>query len=626
MTLGESGPKNSVGEVLSGRVVARFTYTSRGSAGWGVAGSVGSAPKQVMNEAIGFIEQLSSPVGYEAPPDHARDARLLWTKSESGPWRFLLNSVSAGTDASERPNNCFTDCLIVQADDSSDGADPAAFWGTETWIKPYGADEVASVDLAALGKTALEPVASPAQLPVLVDYLTREGQGLGYLDGLIRMVFAVFQNREAAKSTWIGIERPPQAEADALAGLASLQVGKNLMSVLFELLPFDVAWDTTFEIRYTRDTPLSHASSVALHLMPSGYLPETNGCVLIGSETLGLEREMVACDTCGQAIHTWADVLILCLEQLESMVASGERDSAVRLAGQLNDYCRQLRLERIPAGQYPDMFLPSILADRNRDLAALLDGRHFSHEHLLAHAYVPNLEEVVDELAQCTPDDLTYAVADRQFERHSGGRLPDSAEHVLQVHRLLGQPPADAQQYLERVSAALNDQAFVRVLNSGGPLRSGVAGRVLRSLAILACSDYTAARLPERIDAALVLWALSHHNSKEWGAPIRHPELFDKYLRCWVSVQGIPGDVSHLLSRPPTRHNGSSFPLGYELTRMALEPANEGMAGIYLDLLDEAKRTTGIDAIGFDALSHLQRWVRSATGDGAFVMTEGQHA
>lgn len=625
MTEEDSAPRIAEGEILSGRVVARFAYTSRGSAGWGVAGTVGSCAKPVLDEAIGRIEQLNSPNGYESPPDHARDTRLFWARSENGPWRFLLHSVSAGSDASDRPNNCFTDCLIVRADDSADGVDPAAFWGSTTWLKPYGPDEVALTDLAALGHKALQPTANPTQLRVLVDFLSQESRGLGYLNGLMQMVAAVWKHGESAASTWIGIERLPQTESDATAGLGSLQVGKNLLSVLFELLPFDVAWNTTFEIRYAPNTP-SEPSTTALRLAPAWHLPRAEDCVLISLETACPQLDTRTCDDCGQAILTWADVLVLCLERLSLMISAEEQsDEAVRLAGLLNEYCGQLRLERVPSDRYPEMFLPANLDGRHRELAALLNGRLFSHNHLAARSYVPNLQSVVEELTAATPDDLTYAVADRQFERHAGEKLPESAECVLQIHRLLGQPPAEAQRYLQQLGPVLKDKAFVQVLNNGGRLRSGVAERVLRSVAILGCSGFKGAHLPQNVDVTLVLWALQHAN-EQWGAPIRHPELLDRFLESWVSDHGATDDVSHLLSAPTTRHNGSPFPLGYELTRMAMKPENPEFAGLYLELLEEAKRAPGVAALGFDALTRLQRWVRWCAGDEAFVMAEDVHA
>lgn len=610
MTRGGSTTAPALGEVLTGRIVARFVYASRGTDGWSVSSMVGSAPTQVVDEAIRHLERLNSPEGYALDPDELRDRRLVWAGGPGAPWRFLINSVAAGADASARPNNCFSDCLIVQRDPVADGTDPAAMWGSRDWLTPFGAQEVAAADLRPLGDIALHPaVASDADLSALVRFIAEDGQLPGFLFGVARMIESVHRAARNPSSTWIGV--------------GQLVLAPILLSVLYDLLPYDVGWDVTCEIRKTPRTGAT-PSLVNLRLVESAALPIEPTAFAVTPDTTIADPEMIKCPMCGKEVSSWSDILVLCLTGLAGMLQVGEtKAQAADLADLLGDYCAQLRRDRIPASQYPAMFSDERLPGEYARLTELF-GRVHTHDHLLPRRYVPDPEKTMVLLRERAPDDLTHAIAARQLERLREQPVPQQLLSMLDLHIGLGDPPETAQAFLQRLSA-LRPESQHAIVTGRETVRSAVANRLLRSVAILGCTHYRGQDLPRGVTPKLVLWALNETGSDDWSEPIRSLDLLDKFLQSWVAVQPGQGAVTQLLVQTET-DGVSSHPLGYLMTREALKPRDHEEAGYFLKFLEQARRTPWLPEGTSHALQDLEVRVRQAVGDEAMAQPGGWDA
>lgn len=603
----ESSSSSESGEVLTGRIAARFVYASRGIDGWGVSGQIGSVTDQVKDEAVSYLERLHSPQGYGSVAEHLRERRLVFAGSPGSPWRFLLNSMAAGADASGRSDNCFSDCLIVQSDKSANGIDPATLWDSASWLKPYGAEEVTAADPRASGGAALRLAGSPVTtLRRLVEFVVEERVAPGYLYAVARMVETLESPAARSAPTWVGV---PQL------GFAPI-----LLSVLYGLLPFDVAWDASFEIR---NAPLNPAgqSPVALRFIDAKLLPGGGNSFTVSPGTSARERRLQPCPTCGRPVTTWSDLLITCLTGLAAMLHEAEtREEAASLADSLWRYCAMLRDERVPSSEYPNRFTDDRLPSQFFPLTKLF-GAVVSHNHLQPRRYISDPDKVLAFLREHTPSDLTAAVAARQLERVA---FPMTAEvrAVLEFHVNAGDPPEAAQGLLERLSSVRTDSW--KSISSQPHLVGAVADRLLRAVAILGCTHYDAAPFPRSLNANHIAWALKRAGTGDWGQPIRNLELFDKFLQSWVAVQPGLGEVTRVLTQ---RDPGGPFAMGYTMMREALKPTDAIEGEYYLKFLEQVRRTPGgLPRATDEAVRDLQIRVRQAFGDGGFGESAVRHA
>ncbi len=110
--------------LAGGRLLGAFGYASLGTSGWRVGQriDVGGLADDAVAEGARLIERLpwwpDEPLAAGVDP-YERPRRLAWLGTGTTPRRFLLHTIHAENDASNRPDNNFTECLVVERMDAS---------------------------------------------------------------------------------------------------------------------------------------------------------------------------------------------------------------------------------------------------------------------------------------------------------------------------------------------------------------------------------------------------------------------------------------------------------------------------------------------------------------------------
>ena len=601
------GESTDRGQVLAGTIVGRFIYTSEGSAGWRVSSSIGGLLAEVQQEAIRHSQRLTSPQGFGLPDPSQRNRRLGWLGQPHSQWRFLMNSIAAGADASGRPNNCVNDCIVVRRDVNAAGADPASFWSSPDWSTPYGAQEVSTLDLRKVS-SGLEPRPSEAvDVAQLVTFLLEGRRSAGYLLGLAALIDIVEQN---AGSWWVGTADDVRA------------VGPILLSSLYHMLPADIGWNVTSEIWHLNDGEVNAAGDEALlRFAGSERLPAGARTLQISDSTTWSPRAPKVCQDCGQRQWAWSDVLTTALHHLASLILKGAPTQEIaRLAGQLSSYCQVLREQGVTSEDFVGRFAVDALPAQYSEISSLV-GAVVTHDHIRVVDYVSDPAAGTEKLRNEPPSDVTHLMAqwfrspEGQFGGFAGGPggqgqfggfaggpggqgqfggfaggpggqgqfgAPEIAaeepdQSVLNLHLALGDGPEQAFRWLMHWSSLGDPER--RVVSADPSVRGAVCGRILRSVAVVAVAHFNA---PGRLtlSARDVEFCLDQAATGDWWEPIAAVDLLDHFLQAWTESVAVSA-VSELLVTPMHR-GGVTFPLGYWMAREALQPRDAELAGHYL--------------------------------------------
>lgn len=588
--LGESVP---AAQVLSGTVVGRFIYTSEGSAGWRISSSVGSPPAEVQQDAVKYNQRLTSPGGYAVPQPQKRNRRMAWVGPQRSQWRFLMNSIAAGMDASGRANNCVNDCLVVRRDQMAAGADPASFWSSPDWSTPYGANEVSALDLRANGSALNPQVPSAVDVAELVAFLLHERRAPGYLLGLAGLIDFIEQRVGVC---WVGTADEVQAG------------GPILLSSLYRLLPCDIGWDLTSEIWYLTEGQATHSGSEAvLRVADADRLPSDVEAREVSDATTWTPGRITACPDCGQRQWSWADVLTTALYRLATLMRQGAPDEEItHLAQVFSAYCQALRDQGVSSEACVSRFTRDAMPEQYRDLTMLI-GDVMTHDHIKVLTYNSDPIAGTEGLRGEPPSDLTHLLA-KWFlnpldEPPTGlSAVPGGAslfggppaaptgisrsradQLLLGVHLALGDSPEQAFRWLQNFEyLSPNERALI--MSSGPAMYSAVCNRILRSVAVVATAHYKSP-YPLKLKADVIEACFTPAAGEDWWEPIAHLDLLNHFLQAWTD--GIePSAVSRVLREPVTRE-GIAYPLGCWMAMEALKPRDAELAGQYLGIIEQ---------------------------------------
>lgn len=569
---------DSLGTVYAGHVATRFVYT-RGDRGWGVTSRVGMDVPEIRDQGIRLMRGLPSAQGLAVPPPHERPRRIVWGGDSGSIWRYLVNTYAAGTDASQRGGNSVHDCLVVQRDETSNGQDPGVWWTAEGWVTAYGAEEVAQIDVAG-APVPEPPVSGPALVRICED--SRIEGNAGPLNGLAALVIAV----DRLRST-------PAPTAQTVI-LDQIQGAGPLLSALFSVMPFDVGWDTTFEV--CAGVAAEGSPALTLSLVEERWATDDRGESL--DFTQGFVEpdpmELDLCDQCGSPQETWATLVSRFLTRLAVLIREPSRDAA-QVADALVEYIAELRAQRVTAAQFPWRFSDECLAAAGKDLGPLLDapGLRFrlgvDHSHpkpVRPDVPVKSAKQVaLLYLAEHGPSDVSFLLADLLRQRQpNGSPAADPNASLIDTHLRLAPAPSRAEDLLKRYAGA-------DVTGLPDAFQRGVEDQILRALVILACDGqpYSGSVLAP-LTPAVVIEALRRSRG-DWYEPLLIAPVAGAFLMSWAfPAEGRSGLVSFLRESPTnTREN---LPLGHYMAHSAFSKASQAQAW---ELQDEIRKLSALN-------------------------------
>lgn len=252
--------------LAGGRVLGAFDYTSSGQAGWHVVhrSDLGGLSDDAVAEGSRLIERLpwwpTEPRAAGGDP-YQRPRRLAWLGGAARQRRFLVHTIHAENDASNRPDNNYTECLIVGADSAAPdrpgrppagqvppptdqgearGAVPVAWtstrpsqlWSLDSWASPWGPSAVGQ---ARPGAGRLTPALPPQDV---FTHIVSETNGMARLRTLLRAIHRA-----------IHLGGPP-----VTGRVDDLVWGAALLDTAISLLPAPAVWDVTFDLRSVAPT------------------------------------------------------------------------------------------------------------------------------------------------------------------------------------------------------------------------------------------------------------------------------------------------------------------------------------------------------------------------------------
>ena len=322
--------------LAGGRILGAFDYTSSGQAGWHVVHrrDLGGLTEDAIAEGSRLIERLpwwpSEPRAAGGDP-YQRPRRLAWLGGPASGRRFLVHTIHAENDASNRPDNNYTECLIVGAEAGEPTPDrhpagqqplaqpetqtrnlptawsttrPSQLWSLDSWASPWGPSAVGE---ARPGSGTLTPGLPPRDV---FAHIVSEPNGMPRLRTLLRAIHRA-----------IHLGGPP-----VTGRVDDLVWGAALLDTAISLLPPPAVWEVTFDLRSLAPTgraaspshrPRSQAVVMLLgrHDQPATPVP---GCLELAADASAdsleaalAESTEADCPRCG----LWLTSLDLLLRQ-----------------------------------------------------------------------------------------------------------------------------------------------------------------------------------------------------------------------------------------------------------------------------------------------------------------------
>lgn len=529
--------------ISCGAVVGRALYTSQGADGWRITSKVGDMPNQVAEDWTRFCERLKSADGPVASRSDQRERRLLWVGEPGDRWRYLIHSVAAGVDASNRPDNTFSDCLIVERAAVAATVSPGQLWASDSWLTPFGPQAVGAASLLGDRTTALAlDVASDLTLERLVQTMPADQEAAARLLTLAEMVDHA--GNPTGGTLWVGFR--------------TLDWAPLLLDVLHELIPTDVAWDLSCEIR---SAPGSVPGNEPLRLRFTELRWVPQGVRKVDADnpsSLTPAMDARLCAQCGRPITDWHDVIAMALRAIAASIQHRPEEASA-LASELGRYCADLHGQAITAQHWPDLLGA---ADQYPLLAAAV-GPIVTHDHLQRQAPRWEAAALREELRDMPPSDLSYLLA--------ASLGPAGAINEVELHRVAAPPPRVALDSLRRTYQALG----AGLLNdtTSGAVRD-LLEQMLRNVVVLACSHNEFAPPQVPVNPRVLMAALRYAPTGNWREPLRPGELLDSFLTCWLgrTASGFPSTapLSGFLGSPVPDTRGTPNSMGWAILDAAL--------------------------------------------------------
>ena len=606
-------------QLNSGRVVGRFIYTSRGTQGWGVVDLVGTAPDEVVAEALSHVERLVEQTSPLAPPVENRARRMVWGGTHGSPWRFLFQTVSAGDDASRRPHNNVTDCLVVRQQETGPlGLEPARLWSSTGWLTPYGPDEVTRIDLAALGEAEFAlPVEDHENPLAMLAVAAATNNEPSLLHNVASLVASIAN----------GAGGP--GRSTLLALVDDVEFAPIFLSAATSVVPFDVAWNLPLEVRSVGlgSTPPDGSGIVA---MGREYLGDVDGLEILdlgGGAAAPPPVSRNRCQVCDEQVETWGSLVSQCLNGLAAAAARPESDPqwVSGLAESLVGLVSDAGSTRVASNNLVGLFSKAALTSAGRlELAQLFDAEtawrllERDHTHppkrpivikpllptrpaarppappkwppardLLVDSMV-RIRSTLDYLALARPTEHTYWVAKWAVDEHEELKTNWYAE----VHLLLGMPEATPWKRIESFSELdeLYEGGFVI---SGSPTAAGrrlaayCIDGLLRDLCSASVDDkHRRLDLREEITSNRIAHFAKSVPDPTWPSALLGPRVRN-FIHYWLDEKPRRGYPSGLLAS-----RGGESSLGYLLLSQAIELGENPLELIFVreSLEEQLKR------------------------------------
>lgn len=554
-----------MGAVGGGDVVGTFSYGSRGSQGWGVLQVAGRIDMSDAETGVTHVVRLQ---GESGPTDRVR--RLVWDGDGRDPRRFLIRTIEAGPDASNRPHNNFSQGLVVRRSGNGDrdGVRPSQLWSSPVWPSPYGASAVAAVDLAQ----HIPLTASPEAPSIAI--LARRQNGLTSLATLLGHV-----------------EQTIRTGDTLLIGARTADAGALYLDFALSLMAPELQWEATFEVS---SQPLDSFGGPGPRLRMGLSSPDA----VTGPGKILLDRMdatvpvAVPCARCGLPEETWASLTGAALWDIDGL-AEQDPQRAMQAGEDL-----VAAIARIRRGPEPvaDRVWDQLMAtsgpwqssgSRLRSLAGRLPrnrheplpprraGRELTtYAPVSAQALARYLSQPLGAIGQLpvlaalntfatqppSPGTVHLAQVLLDWTRANSGQLPDRLVipgdwwPLIALHRQMGDPAASAAAKLQSFRfLALNSLGGTEgsLLYQVGPaVRQGVID-VFRASLIVASVDGTATVGLERLSSDTWRRVLAEPClNSDWTQTLSAP--FDKaFVSSWLGpfAQADARTVAWLLAQ-----------------------------------------------------------------------------
>ncbi|MDQ1250770.1 MAG: hypothetical protein QG597_5150 [Actinomycetota bacterium] len=578
---------DAVSHLSTGRIVGRFVYTSSGSQGWGIADEVGQVPPEVVRQALSAVERLSEPTELVVPPPSRRARRMVWGGQAGSPWRFLLHTVAAGDDASRRPHNNVTDCLVVhQSDTGAPGCEPPRLWGSTGWLTPYGSEAVSIVGLNPDESESLTmPVEDHGDPLATLAVAAASNHEPSLLYSVASLIVAIAQGSGS---------HPGRA---TVAMVEDVDFAPIFLGAAASVLPFDVAWDLPVEVRSTvfAAEPTGGSGIVAMAREAAEGLSDVDILDLGGGAPPPVPAPRGNCARCGAALESWGSLVSQCVIGLAAASAAPDADPGriKALAESLVSVMHDASARRIGSAAVPGCFTREALAaGGHQDIADLFEAARAWELIAADHSHRPVIpmpaeprrlapvtlsgsslvkdrslrtKATVDGLLRERPSESSYWVADWLV----GQDRSLARRWYVATHRALGHPGMD---HIERVEAYCELYAdFPEVgLGWGGrtrrpPLVEFAVDGFLTDL-VTAMSDEKQRKLglSDQLTASVIVQLAAMIRTPTWQAGLLNPRS-SRFVSAWLEEKprrGYPSGLSCELV--------GDDPLGYVLLSMAI--------------------------------------------------------
>lgn len=333
-----------------GKVIGCFTHASTDGQGWKVIDIVGEISPSALERSRTKIPRLvedNSRKSVSPPP--ARPRTVSWLNI--GQSNVLMNTIHAGDDDSQRPDNNFTVCLIVappmDLDPTAQSLRPTELIDLALWPSPWGPLQIRDFSLRNwFGTLATQQgytlKGESMSTGAIIERIARRPHGPNQLRSLFGAIVMALHEPKRQVRVW----------AD------NLDVASAFMEVAFSLMPNHYYWGSTFEMS-TRELSIAtvRTRSLEMPLILIGRRPRaSSGRAELGVVDLNADSQS---DRAGEGIPGYCmgrDHLLAVDQALgllqEQPVGSREVGGLLHLVGA--DYCEcQCLRQRVPAGEVP---------------------------------------------------------------------------------------------------------------------------------------------------------------------------------------------------------------------------------------------------------------------------------
>lgn len=235
-----SSPVDSMPTVGGGMVVGSFTHASTDGQGWKVIDILGDVSTSVLESARNKIPRLVADESRRtASPPATRPRTVAWLSLAQG--NVLINTIHAGDDDSQRPDNNFTVGLVVVPavgrGDRPTGLRPTELIDLALWPAPWGPVQVREFSLqnwfgALTSHRGYTLKGEHMDVGAIVERIARRPHGPEQLRTLFGAIVSALHEPNRQVRVW----------AD------NVDIASAFLEVAFALMPEGYCWKATFEL------------------------------------------------------------------------------------------------------------------------------------------------------------------------------------------------------------------------------------------------------------------------------------------------------------------------------------------------------------------------------------------